>query len=161
METIRRLPHYGGQMGIAALLSMISLTGCMTMSSQTGSLTFFPGWSQSESDRPAVIQAQATPAPAATFIVRFKNEPELEAVCRNFRRDEAGTRETYQRWASGYRQLQGLHLVRASYSGELLLALPKNDPAGRSPSDVIAALETLDNLAYAEIDSLATTSSGR
>lgn len=148
-------------MGIAALLSMISLTGCMTISSQSGSLTFFPGWTGSQSERPEVIQAQANPAPAATFIVRFNDEPELEAVCRNFRRDEAGTRATYQRWAAGYRQLQGLQLVRASYSGELLLALPKNDPAGRTPSDVIAALESIDNLAYAEIDSLATTSTGR
>lgn len=163
METTERLPHYGGQMGIMALLCMLSLTGCMAFTEQTGSLTFFPGWLQSQSERPQVVQAQGVvvSAPAATFIVRFNNEPELDQVCRNFRRDEAGTRAAFQTWAADYSQLRGLLLVRASYSGELILALPKADPYGRSASDVIAALETIDNLAYAEIDSLATTSTGK
>ena len=58
-------------------------------------------------------------------------------------------------------QLQGLQLVRASYSGELILALPQDDPARRSVSDVIAALETMDNLAYAEVDSVASTYEGK
>ena len=162
MERTDNLPHYGGQMGMAVLLCMLSLTGCMAFTDQTGSLSFFPSWTQSQYDGPQLIQAQGVviSAPAATFIVRFNDEPELEQVCRNFRRDEAGTRAAFQRWAADYRQLQGLQLVRASYSGELILALPKNDPAGRSASDVIAALQTIDNLAYAEIDSLATTSTG-
>ena len=163
MERTVNLPHYGGQMGIGTLLCMLSLTGCMAFTDQTGSLAFFPGWTQTQLEHPKAVEAQATPmtAPAATFIVRFNNEPILDTVCRNFRRDETGMRTSYDEWAANHRQLQGLRLVRASYSGELLLALPKNDPAGRSASDVIAALETIDSLAYAEIDSLATTSSGR
>ena len=94
-------------------------------------------------------------------MVRFKNEPALDPVYRNFRRDEAGTRATYRDWAAAHEALNGLYLVRASYSGELILALPMDDPEGRSPYDVIAALETIDSLAYAEIDDMATTSDGR
>ena len=126
MERTDNLPHYGGQMGMAVLLCMLSLTGCMAFTDQTGSLSFFPSWTQSQYDAPQLIQAQGVviSAPAATFIVRFNDEPELEQVCRNFRRDEAGTRAAFQRWAADYRQLQGLQLVRASYSGERIAFSP-------------------------------------
>lgn len=160
MQTSEMTPHYGGQMGLVALACMLALTGCVAFTGQSGSAGFLPGWSQSSSSADAIILAQAstTNAPAATFIVRFKNEPALDPVYRNFRRDEAGTKATYQKWASSHAQLDGLYLVRASYSGELILALPKGDPNGRSARDVIAALETIDSLAYAEIDGIATTS---
>lgn len=163
MERMENLPHYGGHMGLAALLCMLSLTGCMAFTQTADSLTFFPPWTKSQIEAAQLAQAQSTPvlAPAATFIVRFNDEPELEQVCRNFRRDEAGTRASFNEWASRHPQLQGLQLVRASYSGELILALPKGDPAGRSASDVIAALETIDNLAYAEVDSIASTYEGK
>ncbi len=163
MERTENLPHYGGHMGLAALLCMLSLTGCMAFTQQANSLGFFPQWTTGQIEAAQLVQAQAAPVrdPAATFIVRFNNEPELDQVCRNFRRDEAGTRSTFQDWASDYRQLEGLQLVRASYSGELILALPKGDPAGRSVSDVIAALETIDSLAYAEVDSIASTYEGK
>jgi|GEM_PF-3422897 len=162
MQRLETAPHYGGQMGMAVLLCMLSLTGCMTFTDQSGSFNFLPAFAQSQTGSAQLVQAQGVTlsAPAATFIVRFNNEPELEQVCRNFRRDETGTRAAFQRWASGHAPLEGLQLVRASYSGELILALPKNDPAGRSARDVIAALETIDNLAYAEIDSIASTSTG-
>jgi hypothetical protein len=153
-------PHYGGQMGLAALLCMLSLTGCVAFTGQSSGASFLPAWGQSSLQVKPISSSEATliSAPAATFIVRFNDEPELEQVYRNFRRDEAGTRAAYMAWASQHGQLKGLHLVRASYSGELILALPANDPAGRSPREVIAALETIANLAYAEIDELATTS---
>ena len=160
-------PHYGGHIGLAALLCMLSLTGCVTLTEQTGSMAFFPTWMKPDveqtAQRPAVIEAQAVQisAPAATFIVRFADDPELQQVCRNFRRDETGTRAAFRDWAADHAQLRGLHLVRASYSGELILALPSDDPAGRSPADVIAALESMDNLIYAEIDSMASASAER
>lgn len=167
MATSETTPHYGGQIGLATLLCMLSLTGCMTLTEQTGSLSFFPGWvapaAEQSAQRPVVVEAQAIQisAPAATFIVRFQDDPALQQVCRNFRRDETGTRAAFREWASSHAQLTGLQLVRASYSGELILALPSNDPAGRSPADVIAALETMDNLVYAEIDSMASANSER
>lgn len=163
MERSENLPHYGGHMGLSALICMLSLTGCMAFSQTADSLPFFPQWTTGQIEAAQVVKAQTTPvsAPAATFIVRFKNEPELEQVYRNFRRDEAGTRAAYNQWATAHPQLRGLQLVRASYSGELILALPKNDPAGRSVSDVIAALETIDSLAYAEVDSIASTYEGK
>lgn len=163
MERSENLPHYGGHMGLSALLCMLSLTGCMAFSQTADSLSFFPQWTTGQIEAAQMVKAQTVPvaAPAATFIVRFNDEPELDQVCRNFRRDEAGTRATYTQWASSYPQLKGLSLVRASYSGELILALPQADPAGRSASDVIAALETIDNLAYAEVDSIASTYEGK
>lgn len=150
-------PHYGGHMGLMALLCMLGVTGCMAFAENTGATSFLPGWAQTTSYSEPT-DATLVSANAATFIVRFNNEPELQQVSRNFRRDEAATREVFRKWAAQYPQLEGLELVRASYSGELILGLPVNDPAGRSPKDVIAALETMSNLAYAEIDSMATAS---
>lgn len=147
----------------ATLVCGFVLTGCVSWSGQGGGLGFMPAWSQSPiaaQQSTSVAQGVVISAPAATFIVRFNNEPELEHVCRNFRRDESGTRAAYQAWAAQHDQLKGLQLVRASYSGELILALPASDRSGRSARDVIAALKTIDNLAYAEIDSMASTSDG-
>jgi len=162
MQTIKATPHYGGHIGLMALLCMLSLTGCVAFTDQSGAFGLMPAWSQTSVQQQSVglTQANLISAPAATFIVRFNDEPELDQVCRNFRRDEAGTRQAYLDWASDHAQLEGLYLVRASYSGELILALPANDPAGRSARDVIAALESIDNLAYAEIDSMASASEG-
>ncbi len=160
MEATRIAPHYGGHFGLAALLCMLSVTGCVAFTDQSGSIGFLPSWAQDRVDQTPVIAAEAVQIsdPAATFIVRFDDEPELEQVCKNFRRDEPGTRAAFRDWASEHPELDGLHLVRASYSGELILALPVDDPAGRSPYDVIEALETIDNLAYAELDEMATAS---
>lgn len=162
MEPSAPAPHYGGQIGFIALLSMLCVTSCVTLAEQGGSPQFLPGWAQSTATPPVyVAQAKLISGPAATFIVRFRDAPQLEPVYRNFRRDEAGTRATYQAWASEFEQLDGLVLIRASYSGELILGLPADDPIGRSARDVIAALETMDILAYAEIDSMASASERR
>lgn len=162
MRLRQHIRRHRGRKTLAMLTCAFAVTGCMALGDGNGSLGFMPAWSQPSTSQQAitVAQANAINAHAATFIVRFKNEPELEQVCRNFRRDEAGTRAAYKTWAAQHAPLQGLVLVRASYSGELILALPANDQAGRSARDVIAALETLDNLAYAEIDSMASTSEG-
>ena len=163
MATTQATPHYGGHIGFAALVCMLTVTGCVTFSEGANGATFLSSFTQQSGGTPSALPANAIKLtePAATFIVRFKNEPALETVYRNFRRDEAGTRDAYRDWASAYEALEGLHLVRASYSGELILALPMDDPQGRSPYDVIAALEAMESLAYAEIDDMATTSDGR
>ena len=148
---------------VVMLACAFTATGCVAFSDNPNGLGFLPAWSQPVSAQQSVAVGQAglISAAAATFIVRFNDEPELQQVCRNFRRDEAGTRASFNQWASAHPQLQGLQLVRASYSGELILALPKGDPNGRSASDVIAALETIDSLAYAEVDSIASTYEGK
>ena len=163
MATTQATPHYGGHIGAAALLCMLTVTGCVTFSESTSGAPFLSSFTHQSNKTTSALPVKAIKLtePAATFIVRFKNEPALDTVYRNFRRDEAGTRDAYRDWAAAHEALSGLHLVRASYSGELILALPMDDPQGRSPYDVIAALETIDSLAYAEIDDMATTSDGR
>lgn len=163
MATTQATPHYGGHIGFVALICMLGVTGCVTFSGQTGGASFLPGFAQQSGKVVTALPAQSVKLtePAATFIVKFKNEPALDPVYRNFRRDEAGTRATYREWAAAHDALTGLYLVRASYSGELILALPMDDPQGRSPYDVIAELEMIESLAYAEIDDMATTSDGR
>ena len=163
MARMGAAPHYGGQIGFAALLCMLAATGCVTFSEQAGGSTLLPSFAQQTGKATTAVPAQMVKLsePAATFIVKFRNEPALDTVYRNFRRDEAATRAAYADWASAHDVLKGLRLVRASYSGELILALPMDDPQGRSPYDVIAALETIESLAYAEIDSMATTSERR
>lgn len=155
------LIHHGGK-SLIALSCALALSGCMAWSDQGQRTNFLSNWTQTASAQPAlnVSQAIVISAPAATFIVRFNDEPELDKVCRNFRRDEAGTRAAFNAWAAKHAPLKGLQLVRASYSGELILALPASAASGRSARDVIAALETIDNLAYAEIDSMASASDG-
>ncbi|MEM9179248.1 MAG: hypothetical protein AAGA89_06030 [Pseudomonadota bacterium] len=151
-----------GRKSLVALICMFAVTGCVTFTDSNGSLGFMPAWSQpvTAQQSVAISQSGLITASAATFIVKFRNEPVLEQVCRNFRRDEAGTRKAFQAWAAQHPQLKGLQLVRASYSGDIILALPANDPEGRTARDVIAALESLPNVAYAEIDSMASASAG-
>lgn len=163
MQSNEATPHYGGQIGLIALLSMLTVTGCVAFTNQNGAFGFLPALPQASFQQPqmSVSQAHLVSAHEATFIVRFNDEPELQQVCRNFRRDEAGTRQAYRDWASNHPQLKDLFLVRASYSGELILALPANDPAGRNARDVIAALQSMDNIAYAEIDSMASANEGK
>ena len=147
------------------MLSAILLTGCVGLGgpSHAGGPHYFSGWFpwRIAMTGPAEAQSPAPESFTATFIVRFSDEPEVDQMCRNFRRDETGTRNAFRNWAEPYAALKGLYLVRASYSGELILGLPENDPAGRSPDQVLSELSELDNLAYAEIDQMATTSKGR
>lgn len=147
---------------VIASLCVFMLTGCVGFANNGSGLGFMPAWSQPATAQQslAISQSSLINAAAATFIVKFNNEPELEQVCRNFRRDEVATRRIFDTWAAQHPQLKGLKLVRASYSGDIILALPANDPEGRTARDVIAALETLPNLAYAEIDSMASVNAG-
>lgn len=144
------------------IVSALCITGCVALTDSGHPLGLFPAWSQSNFHQQPIMPAEAklVKAPVATFIVRFHDEPELDEIARNFRRDEEAMRRAYQAWALKHDALNGLQLVRASYSGELILALPAEDTSGRSARDVIVALETIDNLAYAEIDTMASASRG-
>lgn len=165
MALIEEQPHRGGQLGLIALLCMLGATGCVAYSESTNNsgMSFFPAWMKNVIQQPAEIpaRAQQISQPAASFIVRFNDEPELTALCRNFGRDQEAGRAAFTEWAVKYPELDGLHLVRASYSGDLILALPMDDPAGRTAYDVVEALEALENLEYAEIDEMAKVSGAK
>ena len=96
----------------------------------------------------------------ASFIVRFTNEPEVTEIAQNFRKDPAASQLRFAQWARQHRALRGLVLTSASYSGELILSLPANDPLNRGPSDVLKAIRAMESCAYAELDSVAYPSSG-
>lgn len=143
----------------------MALAACDTFGSAAPaqSSSWIPDWVNEDPDStPVLLPAQAETAiePAATFIVRFKDAPALDPVYKTFRRDRPGAEATYKGWAKGKPALSGLYLSGASYSGELILALPKDDPLKRSAQDVLDALRAMDNLSYAELDSNAYPSAG-
>ena len=149
----------GSRFWLLVSLSLFSATGCMALppNGTQGSASWLPRWNQAAEAQTMtpVAQTAATERPAATFIVRFNDEPVLSEIGKTYRRDGDGARAKFDGWCSDYPGLDGLTLVRASYSGELLLGLPQNDPMNRSPEDVLAALNAIDNLAYAELDAIA------
>lgn len=164
MKTSTR-PHRGGQIGLVALLAMLVATGCVAWTEGTseGGLSFLPAWAQQGDDgeqAPVIIPADAKTinGPAASFIVRFENEPVLSEIGKSFRRDGDGARAKFADWVKEHPEVEGLKLSRASYSGELILVLPSDDSQGRSPEDVLEALRGMDNLAYAELDVMAKAS---
>ena len=146
--------------GLLVSLSLFTATGCMALppSGTQGSASWLPRWFQTaeaqDTSRP--VQAVTTEQrPAATFIVRFNDEPVLAEIGKTYRRDGDGARAKFERWCTEHAELDGLTLVRASYSGELVIGLPHDDPLNRTPADVLAALNAMDNLAYAELDAIA------
>ncbi len=145
--------------GVSALLAIFVIGGCASLvgGGPSGAMGWLPGWAQVSQVQKAEIPAQARTVehPAATFIVRFDADPVITDICRTFRRDGTGARAKFTRWSTKYPELAGLTLYRASYSGELLLALPHNDPNNRTPKQVLTALQSMDNLAYAELDEIA------
>lgn len=150
--------------GLAILLGALALTGCVNYShnASPGFVNWLPAWGSFGQRQVGIVTAQtaSTAKPAATFIVRFNNEPVLTDIGKTFRRDGAGAQAKFATWQANHPSVQGLVLVRASYSGELLLGLPKNDPLNRTPRQVLAALRTMDNLAYAETDEIAHPGTG-
>lgn len=157
----RKQSHYGGHLGLLALLSVLVAAGCVTVMEERGvQSNWIPGWANLAKQQGTVIPAQATTIEdadtVATFIVRFDDEPVLDAIGKSFRRDEAGARAAFADWQAEHPEVQGLILQRASYSGELILGLSRNDAQGRSAKDVLKALQAMDNNAYAELDGTAT-----
>ncbi|MEL7548055.1 MAG: hypothetical protein AAGJ84_15485 [Pseudomonadota bacterium] len=105
------------------------------------------------------IQEEALPDLQASFIVKFKDQAEVTALARSFRKDRVGAQQKFAQWAQSHRALRGLILTSASYSGELILSLPANDPLNRSPKDVLEAIRAMDSCVYAELDTIAYPSS--
>jgi len=155
--------HRGGQLGLLALLCMLAMTSCATFvqQGQSGGMSWLPGWGQVTHQQTLPAQGTTVDAPAATFIVRFNNEPDLDEICKNFRRDRAGSRAKFSTWSASHPELNGLVLASASYSGEIVLALPQNDPHNRTPQQVLSAIKGMSNLAYADVDAIAHPGAGR
>lgn len=91
--------------------------------------------------------------PAATFIVKLRDEPRFTMISKTFRRDGVAARKVFDGWCDDHPQFDGLTLESASYSGELVIGLPARD--ARTASDVLTAFRALDNLVYAELDVMA------
>jgi hypothetical protein len=152
-------PHYGGQLGLLGLLSMLALTGCMTLADRMpGAMSWLPAMAQPASDHTPValpVHAVSEADMKAVFIVRFDADPALDPVGKTFRKDAAYARATYQDWAQNRPALKDLKLISASYSGELILGLPKDSP--REANTVLQDIQAMSNLAYAERDVMAQT----
>jgi len=162
---VKPLARSKGQTSMIAILGMLALTGCvnLTQNASPSLLNWWPAWqtlSQPQTP-PPIMQQAAVDKPAATFIVRFNDEPVLTDIGKTFRRDEAGARAKFEIWQDDHPEMHGLTLIRAGYSGELLIGLPKNDALGRSPREVLAALKGMDNMAYAETDEIAHPGTGK
>lgn len=156
-------PHLGGHLGLTGLLVMLTATSCVALSeaqNETRAL-WLPAWAQtaqpvSQPVHPATALTETSKE--TTFIVRFENEPLLSDVGKSFRSDPKSAQASFKLWQKQHPDMQGIKLVRASYSGELILALPENDPLDRQAEDVLKALRAMDTLVYAEPDSLAKAS---
>lgn len=152
-----------------ALVSYVSVT-CLDAQAQvherveTGTeVSWLPGWSQVrlkllelQRDTAQQVEIQTvSEQPAARFIVRLRDDPVLEGIAKNYRRDQARAEATFEDWCERQTGLEGLKLLGASYSGELVIGLPANDPYRRTPAEILATFERMDNLVYAELDAIA------
>lgn len=162
-------PHLGGHLGLTGLVIMLLFTGCVAVAEQRSEAGahWLPAWAQTTSQTGATTDpagtthtdtADAEDASDMLFIVRFENEPLLGDVGKAFRRDPKSAQDSFKLWQKQNPDMQGLRLVRASYSGELILALASDDPQGRQAGDVLRSLRAMPTLIYAEPDSLAKTS---
>lgn len=143
------------------LVCVLAGTSCVAMAEQSdsGFNAFLPaGLAVTRDGPPMALPAQQITeeiqAPKATFIVKFEPNDLLKDISRSFRRDQAGARLKFKNWAKDYPALKGLQLLRASYSGNLVLALPSDD-GERTPGEVIAELNAMESCIYAELDEIA------
>lgn len=154
----------GRQRSVLIALAILALTGCVSVTPQSspGFVNWWPKWLSVKSPQtpPVVAQQAVLEKPAATFIVRFRDDPVMDSIGKTFRRDEAGARAKFEAWQKDRPPMQGLVLIRASYSGEIIVGLPKDDPLGRSPGQVLDDLRSMDNLVYAETDEIAQPGEG-
>ncbi|MEM5515398.1 hypothetical protein WNY37_00455 [Henriciella sp. AS95] len=168
--------YYGGQIGLAIVaLSVCAACGVAWLADSPGSsnavLSYVPPSTHTadapiaerphisgtgdrvvDNDlvRPASVTGAASTAAIVEYaiIVRFEREPLIEEIGRTFRKDPEGSRAKFARWAADEPALRGLHLERASYSGEVVLA----GSGARSLSSVISEIEAMDNVVYVERD---------
>ena len=156
-------------LAIAVWLSATAV-GASAAHGQSHPATQWTGWNPGlaqirlkllDAPAPELVTVESASAPVTSFIVRLRGEPDFDKVAKSFRRDKAGAMATFQAWCSRHKGLEGLVLVGASYSGELIIGLPTNDRFNRRPSDIIERFEAFDNLVYIEVDSMAHPSKGK
>ena len=152
--------HHGVQLGLLVLVSMLLISSCMAFAQTnpaTSSSNWTPAWGPLAQSQPTGLQGQAGTVvkPAATFIVRIKNDPVITDICRTYRRDTPAAIAKFTRWQASHPATRGLTLEQASYSGDIVLGLPANDPMRRTPQAVLASLRSMANVAYADINDAA------
>ncbi len=100
----------------------------------------------------------------ADFIVKFRDTPELDAILRQFRKDEASARQAFARWASTQPGLSGFELTGATYSGEALLRYNFREgaaPTRAAVDELMKQLRSAPNVAYCDPDFTAQPGDGR
>lgn len=100
----------------------------------------------------------------ADFIVKFDEDPKVDAIIRQFRKDEASAKQAFENWASTKPGLSGFELTGATYSGEALLRYRFNDgtaPSRAAVDEVLKQLRNAPNVAYCDPDFTAQPGSGR
>lgn len=174
--------HFGGPLGVAGVALLGSAVGLVLVANddpdpsqpvvQQG--TVAPPTDAPQPDpRPpigsvGVEQVQAASAskdaPSAsgaaevTFIVRLKGRPEIDTICRNYKRDRDTAQAAFDDLAADIPALKDFKLVGASYSGEISLAytLPAGVDATRGRIEEIRTrILSIEGVAYADPDFVA------
>lgn len=174
--------HVGGPLGIAGIALLGSAVGLVFVANddpdtpqpaiQQGSVVS-PVEAPKTDPRPPIgsigveqVQAASTSkdAPAAsgpaevTFIVRLKGRPEIDTICRNYKRNRDTALAAFDDLAADIPALKDFKLVGASYSGEISLAytLPAGVDATRGRIEEIRTrILSIDGVAYADPDFVA------
>tara|TARA_Y100000815_G_scaffold152791_1_gene138849 strand:+ start:2384 stop:2959 length:576 start_codon:yes stop_codon:yes gene_type:complete len=174
--------HVGGPLGIAGIALLGSAVGLVFVANdepdtpqpaiQQGSVVS-PVKEPTTDPRPPIgsvgveqVQSASTSkdAPAAsgpaevTFIVRLKGRPEVDTICRNYKRDRDTALAAFDDLAADIPALKEFKLVGASYSGEISLAytLPAGVDATRGRIEEIRTrILSIDGVAYADPDFVA------
>lgn len=90
----------------------------------------------------------------ADFVVKFENSPEMDAIIRQYRKDESGAKAAFNNWKRGQAALENLEIVGATYSGEALLrrTFRGEAPSRAAVNNVLKDLREAPNVAYSDPD---------
>jgi len=174
--------HFGGPLGVAGVALLGSAVGLVLVANddpdtpqpvvQQGTVAP-PADAPQPDPRPpigsvGVEQVQAASAskdaPSASgaaeiiFIVRLKGRPEIDTICRNYKRDRDTAQAAFDDLAADIPALKDFKLVGASYSGEISLAytLPAGVDATRGRIEEIRTrILSIEGVAYADPDFVA------
>ena len=89
------------------------------------------------------------------FIVKFQDEPGVDAILRNFRRDRESAAAAFADWAAQEHGLSDFELIGATYSNEALLRFRFEDgvtPNRAIVDEILAELRRAPNIAYCDPD---------
>ena len=90
--------------------------------------------------------------------MRLKGRPEIDTICRNYKRDRDTAQAAFDDLAADIPALKDFKLVGASYSGEISLAytLPAGVDATRGRIEEIRSrILSIEGVAYADPDFVA------